>query len=1066
MKLLFSLASLILCFLSIGQNQYPYGEFTIRNIDRTEYKAGVQNWDIIQNHDNFFYVANNSGILEFNGEQWTKFDLENGEHPRSFAENDKGEIFVGGQGEFGKITYNERGRPVCQKLSAEVDSLEFKDIWRVFCIEEKTYFVARKYIFILDSSGIEAISTPEGGNIKQSERIRNEIICTTNDDDNRLSYVLRGNKFIKIKFSEGVFPTGFVTNADSTFLIDEKGQYYDLMISGNNYKFERSNKKLKRNNNSFKIDNIVANDRLIVAAVHGEGVEIFDLDGNFIRGIGESEGLSNSIVHKTLFDQYNNLWLGTDNGITFVEISSSITSYNKKLGVSAGITEDLDFYGDKIILATHSDIFSSKIVNGKLTFESTPVFGIDTWQIRDFTFSDGLTVKLVIANDGIYSIDQNFVKSNVAKYVYAWDLSQSTSDPDRIFVGLDGDGVGSLYYKAGKFKYEGNYPNTSGDVRAVQELDGKVYYTVKYEGVHLLDTTKSQSQNMLVGLQEFEDPSSNYEQFTLELFQNKIYVGTAHGLYEIVDNKLIPSPIEGGKFCEEKLLIHRIINDDDDKLWLVMFHDSESDDERAEMGYLTNSDGQLKWYSSRFNQIKDDVVFSIKKAANGIYWFGGVKAVYSYNEKTITNYDNPFQVFISGVYLNEEEEFLYHTKYSQLEKNLIDYSNNSIRFEFGANSYLGGIQNEYSYYLEGEEEAWSKWKSTPHTEYQRLREGDYILHLKAKNFYGFESEETTFAFTISPPWFRTWWAYLIYIGLFILLIYVVIRLSIRRVKAQNIRLEEIVEQRTAEIAEQNHQLEHQKAEIQEKTNDIVDSIKYAERIQTAILPTDDSMSKIFDGEHFVLYMPKDIVSGDFYWADRFDSQAIFSAVDCTGHGVPGAFVSIVGFNNLNRTVNEFNLREPGLILDKLTELVVETFAKSESSIKDGMDIALCNINYETNVLSYAGANNPLVIIRDGEMTEIKANKQPIGEFHHRVPFTTHQFELKKGDCIYVFSDGFADQFGGEKGKKFKGKALKELLLTIYNLPMQEQRLKLLLAFEQWKGEFEQLDDVCLFGVKI
>ena len=182
------------------------------------------------------------------------------------------------------------------------------------------------------------------------------------------------------------------------------------------------------------------------------------------------------------------------------------------------------------------------------------------------------------------------------------------------------------------------------------------------------------------------------------------------------------------------------------------------------------------------------------------------------------------------------------------------------------------------------------------------------------------------------------------------------------------------------LHDQNSKLEHQKAEIEEKTNDILDSIKYAERIQTAILPPEDEMAQLFDGEHFVLFKPKDIVSGDFYWAERFGSEAIFSAVDCTGHGVPGAFVSIVGFNGLNRTVNEFDLRDPGEILDKLTDLVVETFSKSESQIKDGMDIALCNINYETNLLKFSGANNPLILIRDKEITEIKANKQPIGEF--------------------------------------------------------------------------------------
>lgn len=450
MKLLFPFLAIFLSVSALGQNDYRYGEFKIRNIDRTQYKAGVQNWDIIQNSDNFIYVANNGGILEFNGEQWTKFDLENDEHPRSFAINDGGEIFVGGQGEFGVIKYDKRGRPFSEKLSKEVDTIDFKDIWKVYCIEEKTYFVARKHIFILDSTGIETIIAPDHGNIKKSEKIKNQIVCTMIDDQERISFVVRGNKFIRIKESEGVHPAGFVTTGDSTFLIDDQGAFYDLLINGNNYKFELTDKKLDSRSEG-KIENITANDRLLVSAIHGEGIEIFDHEGNFIRSLGEAEGLSNSIINKSLFDQYNNLWLCNDNGISFVEMSSSITSYDKKQGVTAGITEDLDFQDETVILATHSDIFTSKIENGKLTFESTPVFGLDTWQIREFTFSDGESIKLVIANDGVYSIDKNFEKTVLAKYVYAWDLSQSTSDPDRIFVGLDGDGVGSFYYSNGRF---------------------------------------------------------------------------------------------------------------------------------------------------------------------------------------------------------------------------------------------------------------------------------------------------------------------------------------------------------------------------------------------------------------------------------------------------------------------------------------------------------------------------------------------------------------------------------------------------------------------------------------
>lgn len=1033
----------------------------------TEYSGGLQNWDVIFSDDNLIYFANNAGVLEFNGEQWFKFEFENTGHPRSFQKADDGTIYIGGQNEFGKLAFDELGHPFIEKLSQDLDTLDFRDVWHIHCIEEKTYLVALKHVFIMDSTGIEVVPSPNDLNIKQSYVYNNQIVVTLRDHESRTNFILRGNKFFKIQESDGVHLVGhFFNHSDEQIFVQVDGQCFKMLQNGNNYKLKELDFKFQplEGIEDFTIRHISARNGVVIASVFGQGAVLYDYFGNFIRKIGEEEGLTNSIVHKSDLDQYNNLWLCTDNGISFVETSSMITKYSKDMGV-LGTTEDLAFHGDTVILGTHSDVFLSEEDNVALSFSGTNIFGMEIWQIKNFTFPDGYKTKLVIANDGVYSLSDKLEKKLLAKYVYAWDLYQSKTDPNRIFVGLDGSGIGSLYYNSGEFEYEGNYGNTSGDVRSIVEKDGQVYYAVKNLGIVKLDTTKNQEENVLTGLKQHAS-EKEYEAFTIEEFGNQTFVGTVHGLYEMQGDQLSESKVEDCKFCEEDLLIHRLINDNFGKLWIVMFHQSGSDDEWAEMGYLQEKDGELKWNSAPFNQIKEDVIYTIKRADDGIYWFGGADAVYTYNENVESDYAQDFQVFISGIFLNEEIEYLYHAKYATLEENTFSYDQNSIRFQFGANAYLGGIENEYSYYLEGEEDSWSKWKTTPYADYQRLREGDYILHLKARNFYGYESEETAFAFTVLPPWYRTWWSYLIYFGLFALLVYILIRLSIRRVKAQNEKLEQIVEERTAEIAKQNTKLEIQKAEIQEKTNDILDSIKYAERIQTAILPTDETLNNIFDGEHFVLYKPKDIVSGDFYWADRFGDEAIFAAVDCTGHGVPGAFVSIVGFNGLNRTVNEFDLRKPGKILDKLTDLVVGTFAKSESQIKDGMDIAICNIDYSTNVLTYAGANNPFVLIRNGVLTEIKANKQPIGEFHHRVPFTDHEVQLEKGDCVYVFSDGFADQFGGDKGKKFKNKALKELLIEISTFDMNTQRKNLNEAFENWKGDFEQLDDVCLFGVKI
>lgn len=267
------------------------------------------------------------------------------------------------------------------------------------------------------------------------------------------------------------------------------------------------------------------------------------------------------------------------------------------------------------------------------------------------------------------------------------------------------------------------------------------------------------------------------------------------------------------------------------------------------------------------------------------------------------------------------------------------------------------------------------------------------------------------------------------------------------------------------ISHQKKIAEEQKDLVEEKNKEILDSINYAKRIQTAILPP-DKLIKEYLTSSFVLYKPKDIVAGDFYWMEPQENRVLFAAADCTGHGVPGAMVSVVCNNGLNRSVREHGLIDPGKILDKTREIVISEFEKSEEEVKDGMDVALCSLEGKT--LKYAGAHNPLWIIRRGtqELEEIKASKQPIGKYDDPQPYTTHTLELNPGDSFYIFSDGYADQFGGDKGKKFKAANFKRLLLSIQSEPLERQRELIDEAFENWKGELEQLDDVCVIGVRV
>jgi tetratricopeptide (TPR) repeat protein len=287
------------------------------------------------------------------------------------------------------------------------------------------------------------------------------------------------------------------------------------------------------------------------------------------------------------------------------------------------------------------------------------------------------------------------------------------------------------------------------------------------------------------------------------------------------------------------------------------------------------------------------------------------------------------------------------------------------------------------------------------------------------------------------------------------------------------------------IAQQKQEVESQKHIVEEKNKEITDSITYARRLQDAILPPQEFVDAHLP-ENFIFYQPKDIVAGDFFWMHTVESYPLnvkgseritnnpelilFAAADSTGHGVPGALVSVVCSNALNRSVNEFGLTDPGEILDKTRKLVLETFSKSDKDVKDGMDISLVAISRSTHSVfhsvQWAGANNPLWYIEDNELKEITPDKQPIGKIDNPKNFTTHRLNLKKGSVIYLLTDGYADQFGGPKGKKYKYKQLKEILLKVHSLPPQKQKEELSLSFNTWKGSLEQVDDVTLMGIRL
>lgn len=287
--------------------------------------------------------------------------------------------------------------------------------------------------------------------------------------------------------------------------------------------------------------------------------------------------------------------------------------------------------------------------------------------------------------------------------------------------------------------------------------------------------------------------------------------------------------------------------------------------------------------------------------------------------------------------------------------------------------------------------------------------------------------------------------------------------------AENKLLKQKISNLENQLEDALFRLDEEHNELLESKKDMTDSITYAKRIQQAIMAPIPRVEKIM-GDSFVLYLPKDVVSGDFYFVEQKDDEIFFSAVDCTGHGVPGALMSVVGFNYLHQAIMEKGITEPSGILSYLDEGVNERLRQTggESGVKDGMDLGLCSYNAKTKVLQYAGAYNPLYHITKEGIIETKADKLPIGMNDDGLVdiYTNHTFHLESGDCVYLFSDGYADQFGGPRGKKFKYKQLRDILVEMKDRPMQEQKIELMRKFEEWRGDEPQIDDVLIMGIRV
>ncbi|TAL58997.1 MAG: hypothetical protein EPN85_10245, partial [Bacteroidetes bacterium] len=486
--------------------------------------------------------------------------------------------------------------------------------------------------------------------------------------------------------------------------------------------------------------------------------------------------------------------------------------------------------------------------------------------------------------------------------------------------------------------------------------------------------------------------------------------------------------------------------------------------------------------------------------ADGMIWIGTVKGLTRFNPAAEIQNRNEPQTHITNVKLFfKEVDWIARgvdsiLPWFNLPQSLtLPYSDNHLTFDYSAISLGNSQKIKYRYMLEGADAGWSPERKETSVTFSGLSSGTYTFKLIAAGANGvWNPEPTAFTFTISPPWYMSATSFVVYFIVIVGGAYFIVKYRERALIREKKILEDKVTERTAEVVKQKEELEEQKHVIEEKNKDITDSINYAEKIQRAILPDPEKIKKALP-DSFILFEPRDIVSGDFFWFVEVKKPSskgeeaggevlLLAAADCTGHGVPGAFMSMINTSLLNESVNEKKILQPNEILNEARKGIITALKQTGASgeQKDGMDVGLIalEINGDTCRLQFAGANNSIYVIRKSSISplggggglpvleEIDPDLMPVAISDRTGDFTNNVIQLKKGDSFYLFTDGYADQFGGPKGKKFKYSQFKQLLLSIQDKTMDEQHDILHKTMADWKGELEQIDDILVIGVRI
>ncbi len=1036
---------------------------------------------IFQDHrGNIWFGTNSGGAGKYDGNNFVTLSDNDGlinNNVYSIAENDAHDLLFGtakGLSVYNGISFRNYSQKQGLNNSYVFKVLQDKDITWIGT-QEGVYQLKKDKILafdknsLLNRSSVYSMFIDDAGNIWFAT-LQNGVICY-----NKTSAEFRHFSTANGLMNDFIFSIGQRKNGD--ILI---GTQTGLNIISRDFKVRKADEMPMNENISYSSLLVLDNDQVLFGS-HSEGVICFDFNlKKRVAQYNSTNGLTSSNPIQCLFkDREDNLWIGTDGAGTYRYKNNKFIYYTK-------VNHLPDNYINSVAQDKKGRYWLALRGNGLSRIEGESISHYHFEMNRPNTLPDNNINKILVASDG-----KLFFGTNDGLCVYENESFRNIQTPvfnHKYILSLYEDSQKNIWIGTS----EGAYKYTNGEVSEVNALKA-----FRQEGLQFLINCITEDKNGsfwfgtehgLIKLDKnggctlLNDKNTflnvTVSSATVDPYKN-LWFGTSEGLFNYNYKEFIRISQKNGllsnfiNFSQADNLNRLLIgsNTGIDILDLKDFYAN-----KISIKHFGKNDGLLSM-ESNFNAVFKD--------REGRILIGTPSGLEIYNPAYDSKNSLEPLTHVSSVklFFGQEDIFNYSEKDSLtlLPKALkLPFSKNHLTFQFVGISLTAPEKVMYQYKLEGLDNDWTPPTAKTEATYSSLPPGRYQFLLKAMNNDGvWNREPVIFEFEISPPWYNTWWFYtlcaMVLIGSISLYNYV----RTKKLMADKQKLEQVVDERTKELRDEKEKVEsinkeviEQKTIIEHKNVEITDSIKYAKNIQEALLPNLSNIHEMF-GQSFVLYMPKDIVSGDFYWFARNGDTRFIAAVDCTGHGVPGAFMSIVGNTLLNEIVNEKKITRPGDILLELHKGVKIALNQNaqEFERRDGMDITLCAFTDHAKEVEYAGANRPLWIYRKNrnyELEIIKASKFPIGGLEleeHRV-YENHVIRIEEGDCLYLFSDGYADQFGGPKGKKFMLTNLQKTIRDMVELRMPEQKQKLEQTFIQWKQDTEQIDDVLVIGIRI